>query len=387
MEAQKQLWADELAEWKASGDRSAAEVSQWWATRAASEALGTANFADAMRHANEEIVRVLDDTRQKTNEYQKLLQSVQNDQIEGVQKAPDLSIVGRDTRNTAAYAQNVNRERLDERQSGYDVDDARIQANLGAGSITQEDAARQTATLHARQYADALADIKAAQDKLDANQNLSASDRKAQQSGIDVQQTQLDGKRQVQVIQDNAAIAANSWGGQFRKANQQWTQELNQQLSALMTGQRVSWSSFFRGIGSQIANLGLGQLENSIAGAGSTSRSSKSSGSIGGTVGSIFGFLTGRAVGGGADPGQAYVVGERGPEVLTMGSSAGRITPNSALGGSSHYYTIDARNAADPAAVEAAVQRGIAAAAPAIIGRSVSATNEQDRRVPLTARR
>lgn len=42
--------------------------------------------------------------------------------------------------------------------------------------------------------------------------------------------------------------------------------------------------------------------------------------------------LSGRALGGQVRAGESYVVGERGPEVLTMGTG-GRITPNEALGG------------------------------------------------------
>ena len=41
--------------------------------------------------------------------------------------------------------------------------------------------------------------------------------------------------------------------------------------------------------------------------------------------------LQGRALGGQVRAGESYVVGERGPEILTMGT-VGRITPNSALG-------------------------------------------------------
>ena len=41
--------------------------------------------------------------------------------------------------------------------------------------------------------------------------------------------------------------------------------------------------------------------------------------------------LQGRALGGQVRAGESYVVGERGPEILTMGTG-GRITPNSALG-------------------------------------------------------
>lgn len=43
--------------------------------------------------------------------------------------------------------------------------------------------------------------------------------------------------------------------------------------------------------------------------------------------------LAGRALGGQVQAGQSYVVGERGPEILTMGNSRGAITPNEAMGG------------------------------------------------------
>ena len=42
--------------------------------------------------------------------------------------------------------------------------------------------------------------------------------------------------------------------------------------------------------------------------------------------------LSGRALGGQVRAGESYVVGERGPEILTMGST-GKITPNEAIGG------------------------------------------------------
>jgi tape measure domain-containing protein len=41
--------------------------------------------------------------------------------------------------------------------------------------------------------------------------------------------------------------------------------------------------------------------------------------------------LAGRALGGQVRAGQSYVVGERGPEVLTMGSTNGKVIPNSAI--------------------------------------------------------
>jgi len=41
--------------------------------------------------------------------------------------------------------------------------------------------------------------------------------------------------------------------------------------------------------------------------------------------------LTGRALGGQVRPGESYMVGERGPEMLTMGNMGGSITPNEAI--------------------------------------------------------
>jgi SLT domain-containing protein len=43
--------------------------------------------------------------------------------------------------------------------------------------------------------------------------------------------------------------------------------------------------------------------------------------------------LTGRALGGQVRDGESYVVGERGPEVLTMNGGGGRIIPNEKLRG------------------------------------------------------
>jgi len=51
--------------------------------------------------------------------------------------------------------------------------------------------------------------------------------------------------------------------------------------------------------------------------------------------------LTGRALGGQVRPGESYMVGERGPEVLTMGGAGGRIATNESMrsGGASLVYS------------------------------------------------
>ena len=55
-------------------------------------------------------------------------------------------------------------------------------------------------------------------------------------------------------------------------------------------------------------------------------------GKIGGFLGKVFGG--GKAAGGPVAANKSFVVGEKGPEILTMGSSRGFITPNNQIGGS-----------------------------------------------------
>jgi hypothetical protein len=67
-----------------------------------------------------------------------------------------------------------------------------------------------------------------------------------------------------------------------------------------------------------------------------------------------------RADGGPVSAGKVYKVGERGEELFAPGVS-GSIIPNHALGGGM-TINVDARGAMDPAAVQAAVERGVIAA-------------------------
>ena len=50
-----------------------------------------------------------------------------------------------------------------------------------------------------------------------------------------------------------------------------------------------------------------------------------------GTYGVDYGGMDGRQFGGGTMPGTSYLVGESGPELLTMGRSSGNVTSNSEM--------------------------------------------------------
>ena len=65
----------------------------------------------------------------------------------------------------------------------------------------------------------------------------------------------------------------------------------------------------------------------------------------------------GKASGGPVMPGTTYLVGERGPELLTMGAQGGNITPNSALGSGGVNVTINMPPGTDGADVVKAIQQ------------------------------
>jgi hypothetical protein len=92
------------------------------------------------------------------------------------------------------------------------------------------------------------------------------------------------------------------------------------------------------------------------------------------------------ALAGGGDvaPDQAYLVGERGPELLV--GASGRIVSNAESrraigGGSGASYYIDARNT-DPAQTDARVRRALVAVHGSAVATSAAVANEQSRRTP-----
>jgi len=54
---------------------------------------------------------------------------------------------------------------------------------------------------------------------------------------------------------------------------------------------------------------------------------------VAGVVSASTSAVAARALGGQVRPGESYLVGERGPELLTMGNAGGRVTTNEAMGG------------------------------------------------------
>lgn len=96
------------------------------------------------------------------------------------------------------------------------------------------------------------------------------------------------------------------------------------------------WADKISRIVSQVGSL-IGQLDRAVYWVNKFSSAASrvnpiNIGAIGSAVSGIRN-LFGRAHGGPVSAGEQYVVGERGPEVLTMGSRSGHITPNHEAGG------------------------------------------------------
>jgi hypothetical protein len=142
-----------------------------------------------------------------------------------------------------------------------------------------------------------------------------------------------------------------------------------------------------------VQDVGLGSVGGigSASGAASVADSaSQSGGFFNGFFKGIGSFFGGMETGGLMKPGGFYLTGERGPELLRVGSTTrinnARDTSRimSSGGGShvEHHYHIDARGATDPAAVTAAINRAISRAAPQIAASSIAAMQDMKARRP-----
>lgn len=221
---------------------------------------------------------------------------------------------------------------------------------------------------------------------------------------------------------------------------------LNDQFVRALSGQRTDFSNMGAGIFRNVAGIGLKSAEGSILSAVSGGKFGSKLGTqsnpmyvriadaVSSATGSLGGFLSKLFGGGSTGPGAsglanvlnqstaAYnnndqagggigsvasaalglipflasggpingpaIVGEQGPE-LFVPSTSGHIIPNhqlSSITNTGHTINIDATGSTDPAQVEAAVQRGIAAAAPHIMAGSVHAMRERQKRRPGMSR-
>ncbi|WP_308814894.1 tail tape measure protein [Sphingomonas sp. GV3] len=102
-----------------------------------------------------------------------------------------------------------------------------------------------------------------------------------------------------------------------------------------------------------VALAALGEIARAAIGAGVGAATGGQAQTLGGALVSLLG-LAGRATGGPVSPGQAYMVGERGPE-LFVPTSAGRVEPSPPAAARDIRVAITVR--AEPGAAPAALQQ------------------------------
>lgn len=325
-----------------------------------------------------------------------------------------------------------NRLAVEQANNEARQNEADILSRVGR-SLTQYDAMLEVAASRTREFAtvqEALQGIlntRIAQERADPS---AENQRAVTEARIALENAQANYQRQQQQVQlygqgtsgtvglrdslNEFVFASRDSAAQMRNLFQSTLGTLNQAFVGALSGRNVNFGDVGSQIFSNIAGTALTKAEGSIFGAfgfggkadGTTgnpfhvvvdgasgalstagSLLGKAGSGVGGFLSKAFSLFPGRAVGGGVDPNGSYVVGEKEPEILTMGGRSGKITPASQLGGGeSHYYTVDARGSNDPAAMEAAVVRGIARARPGIIASSVAANQEYKMRRPSTVR-
>lgn len=422
-EEQRKQWDDDFAAFQADGARSNDQLMRFWIDRANIALRGSGNYADAVKKSFEYERKSNEDHEKQVAESLKMRQQFnaadQNRYTGVLDKSDSYDSKGIIDQQTSLKAL------LDaQRESTYQQALAQVQQQASLGTISKYDGAVQLQNLHTAEYA---AQLKELQDQLNA---VSGSDNEslAKRNALQKQINDLSSKSAIQSMQDTAAVAGQTWYGALSNANRRWIQDsqdsakqvgelyssvmngVNSNLVDAITGSKTHWKSTFQGIAKQTAGVGLQRAEGTIMGAlglGKADGSRQSplwvrmaDGSLTNTAGKALSGIPGgsvlstlfggfRANGGGMDAGKTYVTGERGPELITMGSN-GYATSNrnlqSMMSGNGHSFNfnIDASNAHDPAATEAAVNRGIMAAVPHIVAASVKASKDDRMRSPNT---
>lgn len=314
-----------------------------------------------------------------------------------------------------------------------------VAQDLQSGAISKYDAAVQMAALHTEAYQLQLEKLQAEAKQIANDPTLNEEQRRTKLIGIGAQIGDLGQNRDAQRSIDNTNIhdqtASGGWNNSLNQFVQQsrdtasqvaniWTDALssvNEELVKIVStkhnyGLRREFGNLGAGMFRGVAAAGLQKGEGALMGAlglgtkadGSQSKPfhvimagasgaasaaggalSKAAGGIGGFFGKIAPMLSGLGFADGGMPpvGMASLVGENGPE-LFVPHTAGTVIPNGAFGGSSitHHINVDARNATDPAQVNALVQRGIMKALPAITNASMQAQRDHNSRKPASAR-
>lgn len=429
MEAQRKSWEDQDDERKLSGSDSATIEVNTWAKRVAGLKQGSEQYL----YAQHELAQKLAEARRQQTEQQR------RDNAELKRQGDDWAeLVANVARQDAEADKARNRAGVAKAQQGASYNETALSIQRETGQISRQAAAFQLAQIHAEQYRQQMAALKA---ELDEQQKINPFSAETINARAAVDKAAAD--RRVQVMQDAASTAATTWQDALKSANAVWVQDsqdsakqvvelyqqtlngLNDNLADVMVGDRSNFAGMFKGIGKTLANDSLKRIESPILGAlgvgkadgsasnpfsvkivggsgtgsaglqklfsGSSDDSDDNSGSgIGGFFGKIGGFFTGlfgghRALGGSVQAGVAYDVGEMGRETFVP-STNGTIIPNNRTGGNAAYYAVNVANGVTPEQMKMHVDTALRQYHSRVVGDSVAAMQEHQRRQPTSRR-
>jgi hypothetical protein len=311
-----------------------------------------------------------------------------------------------------------------------ELDGVKLKVSESTGALTPHAAALAEAAAHAKAYAAELKPLNEQLERLKKDSTLTDDERQSRMMAVGNEQSQVTYRYQLQQVSDGAAAFKTSFAGQMEEMFNGIllkSEDFGDQLKSTITGALGDVNNALihilttkpqagdhpfkeagKAIFTDVAKKGLETAEGGLmklgasalnpmwvrmAGAGGgAAAASKSAGSgFGGLIGSVLSMLIPRAGGGVMSPGDFYMTGEQGPELMQVGSTSkinnARDTASIMAGGSgggspTHNWNIDARGATDPAAVYQAAQRAIMAAAPRLVAATHTMQRDDARRRP-----
>lgn len=396
-QAQKQYWDQRHAEWETETERSSSDEAGFWINAASKMRAGSEGYKDALQKVGSEIQKAHRDTLRLSKDNDKIGTEMDADFgkrfSSETEKALDAA-----SKQTRQWIESLAQLGQAQDAAKYQVAESSIQFDLAAGRISHYDAAMQLQALHTEQYLSQVEKLNGIIN--DPNQTATA------RTNAQTQLVELNARRGSQQMQDTAAVAQTTVGGALKQANQLWLQNtqnlapqivsiytnvfqgMNQQITNLLAGQKMSWSSFFRSIAAQFAGIGLNALEAPLMQRASSGGFMKSLSSIP-VIGGLFGGF--RASGGPVEAGKTYIVGEHGPEPVKFGSSAvmgtNRDFQAMTAGGTQHNYEIHVGNGVTPEQFHQTMKQLIPDIHRKAVSEAVRTVSERNRRMPSTAQR
>ncbi len=318
------------------------------------------------------------------------------------------------------------------------LDEVKNKIALETGAISPHAAALADAAIHAREYAAQLDTLHDELNRIQSDNTLTPVEKATRAQTVQNQIGVVSGQQRVQAVDDANLIRLTTVAGATSSALDKLTQSFtnagtaisdtlvrsidtfNNSLLHTLTTRKEPFEHPFREAGRSIATdvagaglkgvegellklFGVGTKVQKIEGTVNLSPATIAALNAGHVSGSAAGIVAGTggtsseaasaiqlglsfiglATGGVMSPGDMYLTGEQGPELMTVGQTS-RIyntRDTSAMlsggGGSVHNWNIDARGSNDPAAVRQQVMAGIKAAAPQIV--AVANLTNQDR--------